>query len=175
MSLLELFEIRMPVWEIMLRGSVVYLSLFAIFRFVIRRDVGAVGVADLMLLVLVADAAQNAMGGGYETIAEGMLLVATLVGWNVLFDWLAFHSPAFAKFAVPKPLLLVRNGRLIAANLRREFITREELVAKLRAHGVDDLREVAKAYLESDGEVSVVKRDGGDDPKPPKSARDSIA
>jgi len=175
MSPLDLFAIRMPIWEIVLRGSVVYLVLFAIFRFVIRRDVGAVGIADLLLLVLVADAAQNAMGGGYETIGEGLVLVATLVAWNVLFDWLSFHARWFAKFAVPEPLLLVRNGRLMGANLRRELITRDELVAKLRAHGVDDLREVAKAYLESDGEVSVVKRSGGDDPKPPKSPRDAIA
>jgi len=119
MSLLELFVVRMPVWEIVLRGSVVYLVLFSIFRFVIRRDVGAVGIADLLLLVLVADAAQNAMGGGYDTIGEGLLLVATLVGWNVLFDWLAFHSRWFAKLAVPEPLLLVRHGRVMAANLRR--------------------------------------------------------
>ena len=59
----------------MLRGTLVYWLLFLIFRFLLRRDVGAVGIADILLLVIVADAAQNAMSGGYDTFAEGAILV----------------------------------------------------------------------------------------------------
>ena len=89
----------MPVWEIVVRGSAIYLSLWAIFRFVVHRDVGAVGIADILVLVLVADAAQNAMAGGYHTVGEGLVLIATLIAWNVLFDWLAYRFPAFARLA----------------------------------------------------------------------------
>ena len=104
--LIELFSVNLPWWEIVFRGSVMYWSIFLIFRFATRRDIGAVGIADLLVLVLVADAAQNAMAGGYETVSEGLLLVLTLVGWNIAFDWLSFRSPAFARFAQPGPLLL---------------------------------------------------------------------
>ncbi len=67
----DLFAIHVPVSELMLRGTLVFWLLFLIFRFVLRRDVGAVGIADILLLVIVADAAQNAMSGGYDTLTEG--------------------------------------------------------------------------------------------------------
>ena len=76
---MELFQIHVPVTELMLRGTLVYWLLFLIFRFVLRRDVGAVGIADILLLVIVADAAQNAMSGGYDTFSEGAILVLTIV------------------------------------------------------------------------------------------------
>ena len=67
----NLFQIHVPVFELVLRGTLVYWLLFCIFRFVLRRDVGAVGIADILLLVVIADAAQNAMAGGYQTVTEG--------------------------------------------------------------------------------------------------------
>jgi len=157
-SVAELFRVEVPVWETVVRGSAVYLALFALFRFVVRRDVGAVGIADILVIVLVADAAQNAMAGGYTTITDGLLLVATLVFWNVLFDWLAYRFPAFERFAQASAVPLVRHGRYLRANMRREMVTQGELDAKLRGEGIDDVRDVAKATLESDGNISVVPR-----------------
>ena len=157
--LVDLFRVELPVWEIVLRGSVVYLSLFAVFRFVVHRDVGAVGIADILVIVLVADAAQNAMAGGYGTISEGLILVATLIAWNVLFDWATFRFPAFARFAQPREMTLVRNGRYLRRNMRRELVTVEDIEAKLRGVGVDDVSKVARVTLESDGEITVVRKD----------------
>ena len=165
-ALIDLFRVEMPVWEIVVRGSAIYLSLFAIFRFVVRRDVGSVGIADILVIVLVADAAQNAMAGGYRTVSEGLILVATLIAWNVVFDWAAYRFPGFARFAQPTELLLVRNGRYLDRNMRREYITREDVDAKLRSFGVDDVSQVAKATLEGDGEITVVRRSGKSTPKP---------
>ena len=69
------FKIAVSPAELIIRGTLVYLFLFLVFRFVLRRDAGAVGIADLLILVLVADASQNAMSGGYTTVAEGAILV----------------------------------------------------------------------------------------------------
>ena len=154
----ELFRIEVPLWETIVRGSAVYLGLFAIFRFVVRRDIGAVGIADILVVVLVADAAQNAMAGSYTTITDGLLLVATLIFWNVLFDWLAYRFPAFERFAQASAVPLVRHGRYLRANMRREMVTQSDLEAKLRGQGIDDVRDVAKATLESDGNITVVPR-----------------
>lgn len=66
--------------ELLLRGSLMYWLLFLLFRFVLRRDTGSIAIADILLLVLIADASQNAMAGGYNTVAEGAVLVGTLVG-----------------------------------------------------------------------------------------------
>jgi uncharacterized membrane protein YcaP (DUF421 family) len=78
----ELFGLSMPLAEIVIRGSAMYWFLFLVFRFVVRRDVGAVGIGDLLVLVIVADAAQNAMAGEYKSVTDGIVLVSTLIGWN---------------------------------------------------------------------------------------------
>ena len=153
----DLFDISVPLWELVARGSATYWFLFLIFRFVMRRDVGAFAIADVLLLVLIADASQNAMAGGYTSLTEGAVVVSTIVGWNFLLDWLSYRVPLLRKFAEPPPLLLVSHGRILHRNLRKEYITREDLDAKLREHGVDDVAKVKAAYMESDGNVTVVK------------------
>jgi uncharacterized membrane protein YcaP (DUF421 family) len=78
----SLFAVNVPPFEIFVRGTLIYWFLFGVFRFVLHRDVGGLGIADLLLLVLVADAAQNAMAGDYQSISEGLILVTTIIGWN---------------------------------------------------------------------------------------------
>lgn len=152
-----MFGISIHPVELFVRGSAVYWFLFAIFRLVLRRDVGAIGIADVLLLVLIADAAQNAMAGEYTSITEGFILVATIIGWNVLIDALAYRFPAVRRLVQPQELMLVRNGQILHRNLRRELITVEELLGKLRQQGVEELRDVRAAYIESDGGVSVIR------------------
>ncbi len=155
----ELFGLSMPVAEIILRGSAIYWFLFCIFRFLIRRDVGSVGIADILILVLVADASQNAMAGEYKSVTDGMVLISTLIFWNMLLDWLAFRFPAIRRLAEPGTLVLVRNGRLVRRNLRREFITEDELLAQLRKQGIERIEQVKTVYLEADGNFSVIRRE----------------
>jgi uncharacterized membrane protein YcaP (DUF421 family) len=155
----ELFALGVSPLELFVRGTAMYWFLFIVFRFVVRRDVGSVGVADILILVIVADAAQNAMSGEYTTITDGILLVSTLLFWNVLLDRLSFRYPAFRVFASAPPLCLVLNGRLIHRNMRKEYVTEEELWAQLREQGVDTLDQVKKAYLEADGKFSVIRKD----------------
>lgn len=153
----ELFGFSLPVTELIIRGTAMYWFLFLIFRFIVRRNIGAVGIADLLLLVIVADASQNAMAGEYRSVSDGMVLVATLVIWNLLLDWLSYRCPAFRRFAVATSLCLVKDGRINRRNMRREFITEEELWSKLRQAGVKELAEVKLVTLEGDGEITVVK------------------
>lgn len=161
MDLGELFSIHVPVAEILIRASAVYWFLFLVFRFIIRRDIGALGIADVLLLVILADASQNAMAGGYNTITEGFILLATIVGWNMLLDWLSWRFRIVARFTTPRALVLVRHGRFVPANLRRERLTPDEVMSRLREQGVAHLRDVRHAYLESDGQISVIRYDEG--------------
>jgi len=155
-----LVEFKVPLWELILRGSAIYWFLFLIFRLILRRDIGAVGVADVLLVVLVADASQNAMTGGYTSVAEGAVLVATLVGWNLLIDWTAFRFPWAYRLVEPRPLLLIRRGRVQHKHLRAEMITMAELRGHLRQHGIESFDEVKSAWFESDGQFSVIKTGG---------------
>lgn len=164
----DLFEVHVPVLELMLRGTLVYWLLFLIFRFLLRRDVGAVGIADILLLVIVADAAQNAMSGGYDTFAEGAILVLTIVAWNWLLDLFSYRFAAIRRFTTPGRLSLIQRGVPQRRNLRREFITMDELQEKLREQGIEKLSEVKAAYLEGDGQISVIRNSASPTPKAPE-------
>jgi uncharacterized membrane protein YcaP (DUF421 family) len=154
----ELFGLSVPAIELIVRGTVMYWFLFFIFRFVIRRDVGSVGIADVVILVIVADAAQNAMAGEYTSITDGMILVSTLIGWNYMIDVLSFKFLPLRRLLEPPPLLLVREGVFLYRNMRKEYISEEELWSKLRQEGIDSLNTVKAAFLEPDGGISVIKK-----------------
>ena len=155
----EVFALGLSPLELFARGTAMYWFLFVVFRFVVRRDVGSVGVADILILVIVADAAQNGMSGEYNSVTDGMVLVGTLIFWNVLLDRLSFRYRAFRVFAVAPSICLVRNGQMQRRNLRREYITEDELWTQLREQGVESMGDVKEVYLESDGRFSVIKND----------------
>lgn len=154
----ELFGLSVSPAELIVRGTAMYWFLFLVFRFVVRRDVGAVGLADVLVLVIVADAAQNAMSGEYQSISDGMILVATLICWNVVLDWLSYRFPGFRRFAEPSRILLIENGRMLKRNMRKEMISDDELWGKLREAGIDSLDKVKAAFIESDGQISIIKK-----------------
>jgi uncharacterized membrane protein YcaP (DUF421 family) len=154
----ELFGLSVSPWELIIRGSAVYWFLVLVFRFVLRRDTGSVGMADILLLVIIADAAQNAMAGEYRSITDGFVLISTIIGWNLLIDRLSYRSPTIRRFFEPDQVPLVRDGRVVWRNLRREHIAEAELMSKLREQGVGDVKDVKSAYFEPDGQISVIKK-----------------
>lgn len=169
----NLFAREFPVWHMVVRGTVVYWFLLLVFRFILRRDIGSMGVADLLFVVLVADASSNAMQGEYKSVDDGLVLLATLVAWNFALDWLSFHFDSVARFLEPRPEVLIRNGRLNRRALRREMIRTDELRGKLREQGIADFSEVRVARLESDGTLSVFKKEkeqASDRHQPPKAS-----
>jgi uncharacterized membrane protein YcaP (DUF421 family) len=145
--------------EIVVRGTVMYLGLFAAMR-LLRREAGALGLADVLVVVLIADAAQNAMSADYRSLTEGFVLVGTIIFWNFLLDWLAYRFPSVRPLIYAPPLPLVENGRCLPRNMRREMISADELEGLLREHGVERVEDVKRAWLEGDGHLSVIKKDG---------------
>ena len=142
--------------ELILRASIMYLLILAGFR-IFRRDAGSLSVSDLLVVVLIADAAQNGMAGEYKSLTEGVIVVATIFGWNYALDWLAYRFHLVHWLLHPPPLLLVRNGQLQHRNLRAEAITKDDLLAQLREQGVEEVTSVKKCFLESDGRLSVIR------------------
>jgi uncharacterized membrane protein YcaP (DUF421 family) len=152
--------------EIIIRGTVIYLALFLAMRFLPRRTIGAMGPADLLVVVVIADAVQNGMAGEYRSITEGLSLAAVIIGWATFIDWLDFKFPHL-HIAAARPLKLISNGKILRENLKREQITEEELYSQLRQHGQDSPQLVATAYIEGDGHLSVIMR-GREPVKPPR-------
>jgi len=148
-----------PVLEIFVRGTLMYLALFFMLRFIRRRQSGGLGISDLLVIVLLADAAQNGMAGNYQSVSDGLLLVGTIIFWSYALDWAAFHFPRVRRLVEPPPLPLIRDGQLLRRNLYQEQITKEELMSQLRLQGVDDTAKVKLAYMEPDGRISAITRE----------------
>ena len=91
--------------------------------------------------------------------------MATIVAWKQIIDWLTYASPRLQKVLEPPPLLLIRHGRLLRRHMRHEFLSEDELIAKLREHGVEDYAEVEKAYMETDGQFTVIRRAPSSSPR----------
>lgn len=158
----ELFIPTNSIPEIILRGTITYILLFLILRFFLKRQSGVIGIADLLVIVLIADAAQNAMASEYKSITEGAILILTIVFWNYAVDWLGFRFPALRRLTRPPPLLLIQDGKMLFRNMRQEMITTEELNSQLRQQGVEHCSDVKRAYIEGDGSISVIRNDKGD-------------
>lgn len=156
----SVFVPELGLLELVLRGTLMYLALFVILRFLGSRQSGKLGAADLLVITLIADAAQNALGATYRSVSEGVVLVVTIVAWDYAIDWLQYYVPALRPWLEPPPLQLIRNGEMNRRNMRAELITPDELMAQLREQGIERIEEVKQACLETNGSLSVIKRGG---------------
>jgi uncharacterized membrane protein YcaP (DUF421 family) len=153
--------------EIIIRGTLIYFICFIFLRLA-RRGVGEIGITDVLIVVMIADAAQNGMSKDYKSVTEGAVLIGTLIFWDYLLDYLGTKAKFFERLLSPPKLCLVKDGEMLHRNMRKEMITKDELLSQLRLQGVEDVSEVKKAYLEGSGNVSVIKNTPDDDVKKPK-------
>lgn len=144
--------------EPVIRGTIMYLGILVMLRLVLRRQVGGIGTADVLVVVLIAEVAGNSIAPAEQSVVEGLLLVATIFFWSYLIEWLQFRYPGFQRLIRDPKLKLIDKGRLLRRNMRREFVTREELMAQIREQGLENCSEVKAAYLEADGSISIIKR-----------------
>ena len=156
--------------EVFVRGSIMYVVLFALLRIVTRRRLGSLAPSDILVLVLLSDAAQNGMAGQYDSIPDGIVLCATIIFWATLLDWLGYQSEWFRKILEPEPLELVHSGRFLHRNMKREMLGEKDVMSLLRENGVKNVHEVEQAYLEPDGKISVLRADGKSEQKQPESS-----
>ena len=156
----SVFSLETPLLELFARGTVLYFALLAIMRFMPRRTGGELALMDLVFVVLIANAAANAFGD-YSAIADGIVLVATLMAWNYVLNFLSFRSRFIERCVSAPALQVVRDGELLRRNMRREFLTEDELMESLRREGIDDLKDVKAAYVEAEGKISVIGSNRG--------------
>ena len=119
---------------------------------------------------MIADAAQNAMAGTYESISDGLILVATLAFWSVAIDFLSVHVAWVGNLTHPPPIEIVKDGAEIKRAMRKEMITHEELMSQVRLAGSETIEEVRRAWVEGNGEISIVMFEEGNNHAPKKRA-----
>lgn len=148
----------------MVRAAVLYFAILLLLRVMPRRTGGELGTMDLVMILLVTEAATHSLGG-YGSLGDGLFVIAVLMLIDYGVNAMSYRARWFERLVASPPLPIVLHGKLQRRNMRREFITEDELRAELRAHDIDDLSEVERACVEPEGEITFVTRSGPRQPR----------
>ena len=155
-----------PWWEFIVRGIIVYVFLLVLIRISGKRQVGQLAPFDLVLLLVLSNAVQNAMNGGDNSVLGGLISAMTLVGLNYTIGYATYRSKKLEAFIEGRPLLIVHDGKLFEDVMASAQLTHHELNSALRQAGCLSIANVRTAILENNGSISVVKcEDPLDKPK----------
>lgn len=155
--------------ELVVRGTLVFLGLMLLFRLLGQREAGGLGLTDLLVVVLVVDAASAGLTGDTDTLGDGFVLVLTILFWSVVLDAVSYRWPRLGKILKARPKPLIEDGRLNRRIMRRELMTDVEVYAQLRLHGIERLDQVHRAYLEPNGMISIVPVESEETIDPPEN------
>ncbi len=145
--------------DLFIRGSVVYLSVYLLFRFVVLRMGASVSIGNILIAVIIADAVSNGIQGEYKTVTGALVLALTVVFWDLVIEALQHRFNVVREFLGGSPVMVIHEGRYLHGNMRRHLLSEHELMSELRQSGVDDVSKVKVAYLETDGKVSVIEKE----------------
>ena len=154
----DLFALAMPWWEFILRAVVVYAVVLGMVRVSGKRALGQITPFDVLLIVLLGNAVQNALLGKDTSLGGGLLLAATLILLNYGVGWFSTRSRRIETLVEGEPVLIARDGKLLASVLRREMVTQADFAAALRQQGCLDVSEVDVALLEINGHITIVPK-----------------
>ncbi len=145
-----------PLWQILIRTAVVYIAVFFGLRVMGKRQLGQMVLSDLVVIILIANAVQNAMVGPDTSLIGGLVAALTLLVLNFVVARFQVVNPRVERLIEGSPTMLIQDGSYLDANLRKEGIDRAEVDSALREHGLTEARQAKVVYLEPDGSISVV-------------------
>ncbi len=148
-----------PLLELLVRPTLIYFFLLACLRLFARREVSKLGLSDLLILFLLATAVRHGLTGRYTGVGDALIIAATLMCWDWLLNWAAFRSLKVRWLVRGSAIQVVRDGSIVEENARSQRLTRDDILEKVREHGVGSIAEVREAYIEPDGKFSVIARE----------------
>ncbi len=162
-----MWNLSLPWWEFVLRGLIVYVFLIVILRVTGKRQTGQLAPFDLVLLLVLSNAVQNAMNGGDNTVLGGIISATTLIGLHYVVAFATFKSKKLEAWIEGSPRMIIHNGVPDEKVMRSEFLTHHELAAALRSAGCHDIAHVHLAMLENNGQITVSMRPARNGNAPP--------
>jgi len=154
-----MFSLDVSGWSIVARTAIVYVALLLGLRLAGKREMGQMTPFDLVVILLIANAVQNAMVGPDTSVTGGLIAAGVLIVSNYGVAEARERLPWLRRAVEGTPTLLISNGEFVSQHLRREGIDEDEVVMAIREHGVADVKDVRMAVLETDGSISIVPAD----------------
>jgi uncharacterized membrane protein YcaP (DUF421 family) len=134
----------------------VYLFIVIAIRLFGKKELAQLSVVDLVFILLISNAVQNAMVGPDATLLGGLVAASTLFLVNYLLKYMQYRFPQFGKLVQGDATMLVYQGKLLESHMKKAKITTDELMEAVREHGVKSIEEVDLAIMEVDGSISVL-------------------
>ncbi len=153
-----MWHLSVPWWELVLRGVVVYAFLILLLRVTGKRQVGQLAPFDLVLLLVLANAVQNSMNAGDNSLLGGLIIATTLIGLNYAVGLATYKNKQLEAIIEGRPQVLIHNGRLFEEVMARSQLTHHELNAALRGAACASVHDVHSAILENNGTITVISR-----------------
>jgi uncharacterized membrane protein YcaP (DUF421 family) len=160
----SMWDLAHPWWEFVLRGAIIYVVLLLLLRLTGKRSVGQLASFDLVLLLIISNAVQNAMNAGDSSVVAGLVLACTLVGINWLVAMISARYKRLDQWIEGRPQILIHDGHVFGDVLRDQKVSMGELQSALRQHGYETPEEVHCAILEPNGAISVISTKASDKP-----------
>ena len=153
-----MFNMTIPLWELIARSAIVYLFLIIILRISGKRQVGQLAPFDLVLLLVLSNAVQNSMNGGDNSLVGGLVSATTLIALNFCVGLATFKSRRLETLVEGRPQVLIHDGKLYEDVMAKSQLTHHELQGALRQAGCASVEEVQSAVMENNGAISVIQR-----------------
>ncbi|HEV7311889.1 MULTISPECIES: YetF domain-containing protein [unclassified Sphingopyxis] len=151
--------------DIVLRATAMFALLYALIRLLGKRELGQMTPFELVLLVVMGDLIQQGVTHNDFSLTGGMLAIGTFAFWALTLSWATYLFPKLKNALEGEPRVVVKNGKIIEANLRRDRLTRDEILSEMRLAGIGRLANVEWAILEPQGKISFISKDGAATPK----------
>ena len=151
-----MFQMSVPWWEFVVRGIAVYAFLLVFLRLTSRRQIGQYAPFDLVLLLVLSNAVQNSMNGGDNSLIGGLISATTLLACHAVLSWLADRSLRLSRWIDGRPIVLIDQGHLDEAVMRKQGLTIDDVKAALRAGGCLHVHEARRATIGINGQITVV-------------------
>ena len=153
-----MWNLSVPWWELVIRAVIIYVFLIVILRLTGKRQIGQLAPFDLVLLLVLSNAVQNAMNGGDNSVLAGIISASTLIALNYATGVLTYKNKRAGDLIEGRPELLVHNGVLYRDILEKQQLTLHDLNSALRAAGCAGVEDVHFAFLETNGHITVQPR-----------------
>lgn len=151
--------------DIVIRASVMFAILFGLLRLMGKRELGQMTPFELVMLVVLGDLIQQGVTHNDFSLTGATLAIATFAFWASVLGWVSYRWPRAERAIEGEPRVLIRDGALIEANLKRDRLTRREVESEMRLAGIAHVRDVAWAILEPEGRISFIRRGDGEPAK----------